>query len=155
GGRNTPGDSPPPRPSRRGDAGGEGSGVAETEDAVGAQAPAPRGALSARGGAGGRGGSGPPDADERDGGAAAPPGAGRPGPVDAQARRERKGVLPMAEILAQGRLKPWRLLPLLLLAAGCTTTDGATNKSEPPPAPGVPCQIVTTWHNAVAFTPDP
>jgi hypothetical protein len=45
------------------------------------------------------------------------------------------------------------LLLALLLAPGCTHTDGFMAKDATPKA-GHPCQIVTTWVNKVQYAPD-
>ena len=50
----------------------------------------------------------------------------------------------------------WWAAPILTaLAAGCVTTENSVEDNEKPPAPGLPCQVVATWQNCIAYAADP
>jgi len=48
----------------------------------------------------------------------------------------------------------WALLLLLFLAPGCVTLDAFKGHEDQVPSAPV-CDMATTWHNEVAFVPDP
>lgn len=67
----------------------------------------------------------------------------------------------MAPQVSDPLIAAWRrgglgaVVVLTALATGCVSTSGSLWSTSLLPAKKVPCQIVCTWQNSVAFVPDP
>lgn len=58
-------------------------------------------------------------------------------------------------LTAAARRGGWAILLLTGLTTGCVGTSGSLWSTSMMPTRKVPCQIVCTWQNSVAFVPDP